>query len=123
MGKDLHYSIRPFIEKALNGHQAVRGIERIDTSDFFAYKVERNFEMSDLVVVLSDDYHFGDVALQNKPVLLKEGGFYLIAKPEANSCEINIVEEKFGVGKIGKLLGALNKEEFWKYTPPKKDKA
>jgi hypothetical protein len=26
------------------------------------------------------------------------------------------------IGKIGILLGALNKEEYWKYTKPKKKK-
>ena len=120
MGKDLHYSIRPFIERALANHNAVKDIERIDTDEYYAYRIKRNFGMSDVTVVLSDNYHFGSTSLLNKPHLLKDGGFFLIAKPEASNYEINIENEKLSVGKIGKLLGALNKEQFWTYTPPSK---
>lgn len=121
MGKDLHYSIRPFIERALNNHSAVESIEPIALDDFYAYKVNRRRGMTSLVVVLSDDYHFGSASLQNKPTILKDGGFFLIAKPEASGFEGNEPNEKLGIGKIGKLLGALNREDFWNYEPPKKD--
>jgi len=30
--------------------------------------------------------------------------------------------EKLGVGKIGKFLGALNREDYWNYTIPQKSK-
>ena len=118
MGKDLHYSIRPFIERGLASHQAVKDYESIDTDEFYAYRVKRNFGMSDVIVVLSDDYYLSHMALLTKPKLLENGGFYLIARPEAGGHESNIENEKLGVGKIGKLLGALNIEEFWTYTPP-----
>ena len=118
MGKDLHYSIRPFIERALASHQAVKEIEKIDSEDFYAYKLHRNFGMSDVIVVLSDDYYFGATSLLSKPQLLKDGGFFLIARPEARDYEINKENEKLSVGKIGKLLGALNREKFWTYEPP-----
>lgn len=122
MGKDLHYSIRPFIERALSNHQAVKEIINIDTDDFYAYRLKRNFGMSDVIVVLSDDYYFGSTSLLSKPNLLNKGGFFLIARPEASDYEINKENEKLSVGKIGKLLGALNQEEFWTYTFPKPQK-
>ena len=121
MGKDLHYSIRPFIERALNSHFAVERFELIDNDEYFIYKVYRRNEMSEIIVVLSDDYYFGSASLQNKPAILKDGGFFLIARPEASGFEGNEPLEKLGIGKIGKLLGALNKEDFWNYEPPKKD--
>lgn len=121
MGKDLHYSIRPFIERALMNHSAVKSIQSLDSNDFFAYKIQRNFGMSDLVVVLSDDYNFNHYSYINKPDLLSKGGFFLVARPEARCFERNEINDKITVGKIGRLLGALNTNDFWTYEPPKKD--
>lgn len=118
MGKDLHYSIRPFIERALANHRAVSKLENIETDDFYAYRLHRKFGMSAVVVVLSDEYYFGSTTLAAQPSLLKNGGFYLIARPEASNFEINLEKEKVSVGKIGKLLGALHQEDFWNYVPP-----
>jgi hypothetical protein len=44
----------------------------------------------------------------------------LIARPEANGDDTSEPEIKLGIGKIGKLLGALNVEEYWEYIRPKK---
>jgi hypothetical protein len=117
MGKNLHYSIRPYIEDALNSHNAVKCIESIELDDFYAYEIKRR-NMSSLIVVLSDDYYFGSSSLYNKPDILKNGGFFLIARPEASGIEKNIPQEKLGIGKLGKLLGALNREDYWNYFPP-----
>lgn len=119
MGKDLHYTIRPFIEKALSSHHAVTRFERIDNDEYYIYKVYRRNSMSDVIVVLSDDYYFSSASLQNKPEILKNGGFFLIARPEARGEEENQPLEKLGMGKIGKLLGALNRKDFWNYEPPR----
>jgi hypothetical protein len=119
MGKEIHYSIRPFIEKALNNHFAVEKIESIENEDFYVYKITRRRGMSSLIVVLSDDYYFTYDSLHDKPSILKDGGFFLIARPEASGFEGNKSKEKLGAGKIGKLLGALNKEDYWNYEPPK----
>ena len=121
MGKDLHYSIRPFIERALMNHSAVKSIQSLDSNDFFAYKIQRNFGMSDLIVVLSDAYNFNHYSYANKSDLLSQGGFVLVARPEARCFERNEINDKITVGKIGRLLGALNTNEFWTYEPPKKD--
>ena len=59
MGKDLHYSIRPFIERALTDHGNGKGDERYKQLDGgFAYQIKRNFGFSDVIVVLSDAYYF-----------------------------------------------------------------
>lgn len=76
MGKDLHYSIRPFIERALRNHSLVKEITPIELEDFYAYKVTRKRGMSDVLVVLSDDYYFNSLSLYSKPEILKDGGFF-----------------------------------------------
>lgn len=63
MGKNLHYSIRPFIEKALNNHNAVEKLEKIEIDDFYAYKILRRRDLSSLIVVLSDDYYFNSESI------------------------------------------------------------
>lgn len=121
MGKNLHYSIRPFIENALNNHAAVDKIEPIQLDEFYAYKIYRRRGMSSVIVVLSDDYYFSSSSMHNKDNILKDGGFILVARPEATGGEESEPYERLGIGKIGKLLGALNFEEFWSYEPPKKE--
>ncbi len=122
MGKDLHYTIRPFIEKVLTNHNAVREIEEIELDDFYAYRIKRNFEMSDVIVVLSDDYSFNQYSYLTKPSLLNSGGFFLIAKPEASCVEKSEIADKVVVCRIKWLLGALNSEKYWTYEPPKNEK-
>ena len=123
MGKDLHYTIRPFIERVLLGHQNVQSFELLENPQYFIYKICRKQGMSDLKVILADDYHFGEVSKLKIMPLLKGGGYILLAKPEANGIVSNDTENKVGIGKIGKLLGALNVEEYWNYIPPQKGKA
>jgi hypothetical protein len=118
MGKNLHYSIQPYIEQALNNHFVVDKLEKIEIDDFFAYKITRKKGMSSLIVVLSDDYAFNSESIHKKPAILKDGGFFLKARPEGSGIDKSIPEEKLGLGKIGKLLGAINKEEYWNYEPP-----
>lgn len=117
MGKNLHYSILPFVKKALAEHTNVSRIEMINDSDFYIIKVYRKFG-SDLHVILNDDYYFGDYAQIEAHSILKNGGFILIARPEATSSEGNDSASRIGVGKIGRLLGALNKQDYWTYEPP-----
>ncbi|WP_339848054.1 hypothetical protein [uncultured Dokdonia sp.] len=118
MGKNLHYSIRPFVENALNNHNAVESLEKIELDDFYAYKITRRRGLSSFIVVLSDDYYFNSESLQKKPAILKDGGFFLKARPEGYGIARSIPEEKLGLGKLGKLLGAIHKEEYWAYEPP-----
>lgn len=121
MGKDLHYSIRPFIERALTNHQAVKAIEQIELDEYFGYRVKRNFGYRDVIVILSDAYNFNYYNYVNKPNILKDGGFLLVARPEATCFEMNDEPNKMSVGRLARLLGALNKDDFWNYDPPKKE--
>lgn len=122
MGKDLHYSIRPFIERALRNHRLVREVIEVANDDFYVYRVKRDSGMKDVIIVLSDDYTFNDYSYQSKPSILKEGGIFLIAKPEASCSERNEEADRIVIGRIGRTLGALNKNEFWTYEPQEKKK-
>ena len=118
MGKDLHPSILPFIERALTFHGKVKSFELVKDPEFFIYHILRKNGLRNLYVVLSDDYYFGDYGKMTMHPILKKGGFILIARPEATNHNENDSDLKLGVGKIGKLLGALNKDDYWNYEPP-----
>jgi hypothetical protein len=120
MGKDLHYSILKFVRSALENHQAVKSFNIVSDTDFYIFCIKRKSDYIDLYVVLSDDYSFGDYDMITRHSILKRGGFILIARPEANNYSENDPVNKIGIGKIGKLLGALNKNDFWNYDPPQK---
>ena len=125
MGKDLHPSILSFLKERLNNHQAVENYEDISDDESYMFRVTRRRGLSEMVILLSDCYHYGEFDYLSKPSELDDGGFVLIAKPEASfsdETQINELEDKVIIGKIGILLGALNKEEYWKYTKPVKKK-
>ncbi len=113
MGKDLHPSIMPFIERGLTSHGKVKSFELVKDPEFYIYHIKRADGFRDLYVVLSDDYYFGDYAKITMHPILKDGGFILIARPEATNFNENDSEFKLGIGKIKKLLGALNKGKYW----------
>jgi hypothetical protein len=122
MGKDLHYSILKFVKAAFESHQAIKSFDIVSDPDFHIFHIKRKFNYTDLYVVLSDDYYFGDYDMITRHSILKKGGFILVDKPEANNYNENDAYNKISIGKIGKLLGALNKNDFWNYEPPSKKK-
>lgn len=125
MGKDIHPSILRFVKSRLDFHQHVDSYDDVSTEESYIFNIKRRFGLSDLVVVLSDCYFFGDFEYLLQSSELMDGGFILVAKPEAhfsNNTQINKPEDKIIIGKIGILLGALNKEDFWNYEKPKQKK-
>lgn len=118
MGKDLHRSIRPFIENCLLKHNKVQDVQGYETDECYYYIVKRSQNLPDVVIALCDDYHISNLTLYNIPDVLKNGGVYLIAKPEATNYFKVLEEEKIIVCKIGILYGALNKHDICTYVPP-----
>ena len=101
-------------------HQAVKEVTEVELDEYFAYRVKRNFGYKDVIIVLSDAYNFNYHKYINKPNILKDGGILLVARPEARVFEMNDKENRMVVGRIGRVLGALNKDDYWTYEPPKK---
>lgn len=122
MGKNLHPNILSFFKDRMNSHQAVESIDDISTEDFYIFNVKRNGGRTDIVIVLSDCYYYGEIESLSLPSELANGGIVLIAKPEAQffDNQINDNLNKILVTKIGGVLGALNKPDFWEYKIPEK---
>lgn len=121
MGKNLHYSIMPFILEKMKGHQNVEYVKDISTSEYYIYRLIRTNDLRDVVVVIDDSYHYGEFDYLSRPPQLNEGGFILIAKPESSFRTEDVEyhkEDKIIVGKIGTLLGALRIDEYWTYERP-----
>ena len=125
MGKDLHPSIMPYILKSLRSHQSIKSINDISNDENYIYRLTRNNDMGDVVVLISDVYHYSEFDYFSKPSELNAGGFILIAKPESDfpvDVQDHMIEEKVIIGKLGILLGALRINEFWTYEKPKPKK-
>jgi len=118
MGKNLHYSILPFIEKALTGHSKVATWEREDHPTEYIYKIKRTGTLSEILLHVSDVYQYDLTCFFNKPDSIRSGCMILLAKPESTyGLELtDIVKgEQISIGKIGEILGALNLNEHWEW--------
>ncbi|GAB3925153.1 hypothetical protein [Mucilaginibacter myungsuensis] len=118
MGKDLHYSIIPFVRRVVENHQAVVSMTLVNDEEFFVFQIERRFGYRSVTVIVSDSYSFGDYEQIIFHPKLSNGGFILIARPEATDYSDNSTHNEVSTGKIGKLLGALNQDDFWNYVQP-----
>ncbi|WP_419803238.1 hypothetical protein [Mucilaginibacter sp.] len=121
MGKDLHPTILPFIKDKIEFHQDVISVTDISTNEHYMFRITRRNGMRDIVVLLDDGYHFSEFDYYSKPSDLNEGGFILIARPESTISDYLRQHEpadKIIIGKLGILLGALRKDEFWTYEKP-----
>jgi hypothetical protein len=78
MGKDLHPSILRFFKARLDSHQAVESYDDISDDDNYMFQVKRTGGRSDLVILLSDCYHYGEFDYLSKPSELDDGGFVLM---------------------------------------------
>lgn len=128
MGRNLHYTIPRYLEKALDKHAKVVSWRRIDdhqNDNHYIYLVVREGGLSDVVVHLSDEYEYALDDYFQEPESVREGSFILIARPEAGYDE-SIVEvasqDRVSIGKFGALMGALYVERHWDYVPKERRK-
>ena len=121
MGKDLHYLILEFFKERMRGHNKVSTFGVLSLKEEIIYRIKRVDGLSEVIVHLSDDYAYTLHSYYSKPSQLSNGGFILVAKPEANF-DPDIIplarSDRIGLGGIGKLLGALNHERYWLYEEP-----
>ena len=121
MGKDIHKSIIRFLFDKLDNHQAVEDYEDLSNNDHYIFRIHRTNNRQTVTLFLTDCYHYSEFDYLSKPSILDEGGFILIAKPESDfpkDTQDNMIQDKIIIGKIGILMGALHKEEFWCYEKP-----
>ncbi len=125
MGKDLHPTIMPFVLSRMEFHQDVMKVEDISTKEHYMFRLTRRKGLRDVIVLVSDCYHFSEFDYLSKPAELNNGGFILLAKPESsfpNNLQHHVKEDKIIIGKISILLGALRVDEFWTYEKPVEEK-
>lgn len=120
MGKDLHYLVVKFFREKMIDHSKIINFVEISDENDILYKIERTEGLNSLVVHLSDAYRYTLQDYYSKPKSLGAGDFILIVRPEAGF-DLDIIaiaaKEKIGIGKIGTLLGALNRKNIWQYKP------
>ena len=120
MSKDLHTTIVEFFRDRMRSHSRVLSYDDISTDEFVLYRIHRK-NMSPVVVYLSDAYRFTRaefLARPRRPAI----DYILIARPEATDGDpMSENWEKTGVGNLAGIMGALNKETVWEYSPPKRD--
>ena len=116
----LHIQIFEFFEARMGQHSAVRSVRhwRDQDRNYFA-EIARN-DRGAVNVFLTDAYDFGIAAYYSRPTNVKRGWYILIARPESDytlSAYRGAKADGIGLGKIGDLMGALNKDDVSEYTP------
>jgi hypothetical protein len=123
MGKDLHYLVIKFFHERMEAHNKVLQYSELQDEMDILYEIVRTGNLPTLTVHVSDAYRYTLNDYYSKPASLTAGDFILIARPEAEYDEdITYIakREKIGIGKIGKLLGALNLKGVWLYEEKNK---
>jgi hypothetical protein len=117
----LHHSTVTFFTTKMGEHNCVRQCTRIMPNDEYIYRLDRTNQLSSVNVYLSDAYHFGYADFLGRPDNIRRCDFILIARPEADYDPDLTQEAKLAgidLGKIGKLLGALNYNNVYEYVAP-----
>lgn len=123
MGRNLHYTIPRFLQKALDEHTKVRDWQRIDhpqKDNDFIYRIRRTDGLSDIVLHAADDYRYLLTNYFQKPDEVGQGAFILIARPEGGYADevVDIAkQDEISIGKFSALMGALYREDHWNYVP------
>lgn len=123
MGKDLHYSLLPFWEKALKKHEKVSDWEMVEEQGHYLYRVKRVPSFSNLIILVADEYRYIIDDYINRPDDIGTGSMIYLIKPQSGY-DISIVDiaksDQITIGKFGEILGALNFQNHWTWESPLK---
>jgi len=117
MGFDLHPSILPYWEKALNSHSNVSSWDKLDDSNDYIYRIKR-VRGKDILVLVSDCYEYSLSDFFTRNDLIGQGAMIYMAKPESKyDLEVANVakQERVTIGMLGEILGALNLDAHWNW--------
>ena len=117
MGKDLHSSILPYWERALNNHLNVASWEIISDPSDYIYRITR-VRGEDILILVSDSYRYSLTDFFTRNEGIGAGAMIYMAKPESNYClEVADAgkEECLTIGMFGEILGALNIDTHWNW--------
>lgn len=117
MGKDLHYSILPYLERTLSEHAMVKNFTKEETDEHIFYIIERR-DKAELRIWVSDAYSFNLYDYIQRPQNID---FIYLAKPESDYNRDDVVEQAYNdginIGKIGALMGVLYQDDIKNYIP------
>lgn len=117
MGKDLHYTILPYLEKTLRDHAMVTSFTKEETDEHIFYNIERR-DKAELRIWVSDAYSFNLYDYIQRPQNID---FIYLAKPESDYNRDEVVEQAFNdginIGKLGALMGILYQDDIKNYVP------
>ena len=117
MGKDLHYTILPYLEDMLKNHNMVISFNKIETDENIFYDINRD-NKPNMKIWVSDSYRFNINDYLQRP---QEIDFIYLAKPESNYNRDEVVEMAYNdginIGKIGALMGILYQKNIKEYIP------
>lgn len=117
MGKDLHYTILPYLEKTLRDHEMVNSFTKEETDEHIFYNIKRKHK-ADLRIWVSDAYRFNLHDYIQRPQNID---FIYLAKPESDYNRNEVVEQAFNdginIGKLGALMGVLYQDDIKNYVP------
>jgi hypothetical protein len=116
-------SLRQFFESNIRGHSCVAGCVRLKTpnEDEFIYEITRKHDLPTVRVCLSDAYEYGSDSYAVRPREIGPSDFILVNSFVPGSDSVTIEKarnDKLAIGPWGKLKGALNFPELWKYRSP-----
>ncbi|HEY8696418.1 MAG TPA: hypothetical protein VIM02_02280 [Rhizomicrobium sp.] len=122
----LYYTIPKYFEARMAEHNCVAACTRVEAGDEVVYRIERTNGRKSLLVFLSDAYSFGQAEYLGRPTIIRRGDFVLVARPEGGLGDVSLERAKndgIGIGKLAKLMGALNMDDVSRYRTPEEREA
>jgi hypothetical protein len=109
----------------MSDHSKVLSCTMLDVDDEYLFLIKRSGGLSDVIVHYSDTYEYSRATFQTRPPKVGRNSFVLVV-PHAPESDLTVYEARklgIGIGKIGKLMGALNSEKVWEYDGPQRSTA
>jgi hypothetical protein len=122
MGTDLRYRDIEFFKERMRDHSCVESFSQVEEVGEIVFRINRKRGLPPVNVHLSDTYRYGLGEYLARPRSIGRGDFILIAAYAGEFDEGLVTrawKEGIGIGRIGKLMGALNKESVWDYRVPR----
>ncbi len=103
-------------------HNAVERFTRLPSQeDEYVYEIQRKNVLPPVRVHISDAYSYGFADFASRPKAIGPGDFIVVSQfgpALAGSIVEHARAARIGIGTVGKLMGALNIRDVWKYVSP-----
>ncbi len=111
---EVSFSTFNYLREQICTHSAVDCVTPADVRDWTVIRVKREGKLRDITVVIMDGYEFSEAQADSLPHGVD---FVLLSNPAGPGCDEEIrkylAERSIGIGKIGVLKKALNKERVY----------